>query len=346
MELNILLTCGGNGVFPHLTSYKNSKKYKTRIVLADVEKLTGSLYSETVDKSYVIPKFTEKNYISTILTLIKKEKIDILYSGYDEEMILLSQNRDKIEALGCKMLLPTTQAMEKAFDKAKTFYALEKKVLMPQTYLYPDQKESLNFESLFEKLDGKCIIKPVLSPGGGRGISVPNTKEEYQKELKKIIDLNIPFMIQNLVQGDEYNVSTLNDLDSNLIYSFSRKKIEKRVIKSSTIAAVTCKDEAVIKVALDSLNYLGLEQGFNNVELIKEYSTNKIYLIEINGGRTAAQDANIVGAGVNFTDYMIDILLENKISELPSIEDGVVSLKVQVDLITTLDKIESMEVMI
>ena len=67
------------------------------------------------------------------------------------------------------------------------------------------------------------------------------------------------------------------------------------------------------------------------------------YLIEVNGGRTAAQDMNIVASGINITDCMISILKGREVTPIEHPKDGLVSLKVRMDIITEMKDIESVK---
>jgi len=148
-------------------------------------------------------------------------------------------------------------------------------------------------------------------------------------------------MIQEVVDGDEFNVTCLHDMEGKSVYSLSRRKFEKRKIKSTTTAAVIETQTDVVEQALAAIEVLKLKPGFNNVEIIRSRKDSKPYFIEVNGGRTAAQDMNVVAAGVNITDLMVDILRGESVEPIDDIQQGIASLKIRKDVIVNYSDIAS-----
>jgi len=229
------------------------------------------------------------------------ESFGNMTSGLDEEIPILAKNRALIEDKNCMLLSPSEQALKTALDKKETFHVLKDRVLQPKTFFLDGL---VDYGKIYNELSGRVVIK-ITSSRGGRDIYFPDDVEEYEFYLRKAEKMSKEqkreFMIQEVIEGDEYNITTLHDLEGKLIYSFSRRKFEKRKIKSTTTAAVIETQTDVVEQALAAIEVLKLKPGFNNVEVICSRKDSKPYFIEVNGGRTAAQDMNVVAAGVNIS---------------------------------------------
>lgn len=342
LPINVLLAPGGGpGILAQIAALNDSRKYKARIVCADNNPASGNLYLPEVDARYQIPLCSSEDYIPTILKLIEREKIDFYYCGLDEELPLLAEHHDVFEAAGCKLLIPSTESLKCALDKICCFNKLKGKFALPRTFVI---NKMLDSDQAYEELGGKIIIKAAASRGG-KHIYIPEDRDEYDFILRKVCryhkETGQRFIIQEFLTGNEYNVTTLHDLEGDLVYAICRRKFETRLVKSTTIAAVIEAREDVIRLALGSIHELGAMLGFNNVEIIVSDADDKPYLIEINGGRTAAQDMNVVASGINLMDLMIDILRGEKVTPIPHPPNGLASLKIRQDIIVNSDEIRA-----
>jgi carbamoylphosphate synthase large subunit len=341
-QVNVLLTPGGGpGILAQLASLKKSKKYSARAVLADSNPASGNLYLPDVDARYSIPECLTPEFIPAILRLIKGENIHFYYSGLDEEMPILAKNRGLIEDNGCRLLLPGAKALENALNKRSTYDILRDKVTMPRTWFFDND---LDADAVFDQLKGKIMIK-VISSRGGRHIYIPQNREEYHFYVKRAERLfreqQLEFMLQEVIEGTEYNVTSLHDTRKKVVYAISRRKFEDRKIKSTTTAAVIERREDVIDQAVTAVREMDLLPGFNNVECVVSKEDGKPYFIEVNGGRTAAQDMNIVASGVNLTDLMMDICQGEEVKRVPHPPDGLAILKIRKDVLVNFKDIQS-----
>ena len=343
LPVNFLITpAGGPGILPELESLKQSKRYAARAVLADSNPATGNMFLPGVDARYRIPECTADDFIPALLRLIEKEKIDYHYSGLDEEMPILAKHRKAFKKAGCRLLLPESEALACALDKKATEEKLRGTVRMPKTF---PLNGSMDTSKIYEELEGGVLIK-ATGLRGGRQIYIPDDREEFDFYFERCLRLSkkseLEFIIQAYIEGTEYNVTTLHDLEHRQIFAVCRRKFENRQIKSTTTAAVVERRDDVIEQAVAAVRGLNLTPGFNNVEIIVSNADDQPYFIEVNGGRTAAQDLNLVASGINLTDLMIDVLRGEKVESIPHPEGGVVSLKIRRDVITNYSDVMEM----
>lgn len=337
----VLLTPGGGpGILAQLAALKSSTRYACRTVLADSNPASGNLFLPEVDAAYRLPACDSADYLPTLLRLIVRERITVIYSGLDEEMPVLAHKRTALAEAGCGLLLPPAQALEVCLDKAASFRRLDGTVRMPRTWFVDD---GFDADEVWRETDGRVVVK-VAASRGGRHVYMPEDREEYDFVLGRLRRIagreDLRFLAQQLIEGDEYNVSSLHDLDDRLIYAVSRRKFETRRMKSTTTAAVIQRNDAVIDQALAAVAGLGLTPGFNNAEIIVSAEDGLPYLIEVNGGRTAAQDMNLVAAGINLTDLLIDILRGEAVTPFSHPADGKAILKIRKDVVVDYADIE------
>ncbi len=294
-----------------------------------------------VDAAYQLPPCDDKSYIPALRRLIERERIGVLYSGLDEELPILAHYRDVIEALGCRILLPPEEALQRALDKQLMDECLRNRIRMPRTWFLDNDFAA---DRVWAELEGRVVIK-VLASRGGRHVYMPENRDEYDFILRRVARLSaggtMRFLVQELIEGDEFNVSTLHSCDGQLVYAVSRRKFEKRRNKSTTTAAVIERNDAMIALAVTAVETLGLMPGFNNVELIASQRDGLPYLIEVNGGRTAAQDMNILASGINLTDLLIDLVHGIRVDPISHPPDGKAILKIRKDVVVDYAEIEA-----
>ena len=330
MKRLLVTTAGGSGVYPTIEAVKSSR-YEVALTLVDGSELAGALYE--VKEGAVVPFVDDGRYFCVMERLIRERKIEYLMAPLDEELLLLSRHRAWLEGLGVKALLPDEEGMRATWDKIETYRRLGD--MMPESYILGEVDDP---KALYERLEGRVLLKPALSRGG-RGIVVPEDEEEFLFYFRRFKRKKVPYLIQKLVEGREYNITTLHEPNGRLVYALARWKFEGRLIKSGSKASVLLENPRVEAFALKTLARLGLESGFNNVEVIE--NEEGIYLIEVNGGRIAAQDMNIVKAGVNYIDLMFDIL-DGRPVETPKVAYGMCNLKTSRDIWVHYDEIEKM----
>jgi carbamoyl-phosphate synthase large subunit len=342
MRCIFLLTPGGGpGILAQVESLRRSSGLDARIILADSNPASGNLFLPEIDDRFRVPPCSDYRFVEALAGLLLREGVDYWYSGLDEELPVIARHRGVFEAAGCRLLLPPVEALEAALDKKRTHVLTEKVVLTPRT-VFLSLGDDLDV--LWDAFEGRLLFKLVNSRGG-RGIFIPHDFDEhrlYSLRVRKRMREGARFMAQELVRGDEYNVSMLHDHAGVPLYAVSRRKFETREVKSTTTAAVIESNQAVIDQALAVVAAMGLYPGFNNVETILSKNDGRPYFIEINGGRAAAQDMNLVAAGIPMMDMMVDLAEGRHLEPIPHPADGTAILKIRKDVVVSWADITNM----
>ena len=183
----ILITSIGGGLGTELVNQiKKTTKFKNIVIVGvDMIKQTTSRYF--VDKFYQVPPPTKKNYISKILKIIKKEKINLVIPGSDLEAINLCKKRNHFESKKCFLASVELKTLANFTTKEKTYQSLKKNNLPCAKFdIAKNHLELIKFIRKFEKQE--FVIKPSVSIGG-RDISVFRndiSKNLYFNEKKEI----------------------------------------------------------------------------------------------------------------------------------------------------------------
>src|SRR5258706_15546227 len=121
--LKILLT--GSGAPGCVTIYKclTRRNINIEIYGCDTKKQTaGSFYAK---KHFTVPDGSDTNYISKILNLCEKEKIDILLPITDSELLPLSKNKVMFKKHGINIAISDSKAILLTSNKASLFEFLK-----------------------------------------------------------------------------------------------------------------------------------------------------------------------------------------------------------------------------
>lgn len=240
MSDNILITSiGGIRGRDLALKIKNENK-NLKVFTGDLNKQENMNYFS--DGFFVLknPK-NKKKYISHINQIVKKNKIKLIIPGSDDEAILMSEYKNKIERLGAKVATVDFKLLKNFKDKYNTYQHLTKKGLYKIYWEKINNVKELKYSIKKALLTmDKVVLKPIYSRGG-RDITIVanhNIKTEYfnnQKELmvsKKLFlkkyfinyKKKFPLIIMQKLKGTPYDVDILA-WQGKLIKCVVRKRI-------------------------------------------------------------------------------------------------------------------------
>ena len=90
-----------------------------KVIATDMSKLAPAIYE--ADKYYIVPKMTALEYLDVVLDICKKEEITGVLSLIDPELSLLSENKDRFEALGTTVIGSSYELCEMSLDKFRMY---------------------------------------------------------------------------------------------------------------------------------------------------------------------------------------------------------------------------------
>jgi carbamoyl-phosphate synthase large subunit len=264
--MNLLFLSSSN----HVQLIKSFKEAYKRL------NLDGNIYSADINKNcasslitkkhFIVPLSKSNDYFPRLKKIIESYKIDIVLSTRDEEIVLLSNNRELFEDLDCFLLASKKNSVSLCYDKLNLarFFA-KNNISHPKTYKYGELKtlKSTKFPLICKPRYGK----------GSMGIFLARNFTVIKHQ---IIDTK-NYIFQEYIKGHEYTVDVLNDLNEKILSIIPRKRV--LVKGGESIISVTEKNQQIIDMTQNIVEKIGFI-GHINLQCIIE--DQQPYFIEIN----------------------------------------------------------------
>jgi len=242
------------------------------VICADADPLSVGLYY--CKKGYVIPRGDDPNFIPTIFKISKKEHVNGIISGPEEEILSLSKHKELFIKENIIPLVPDYESALICSDKLKTFnFFMKLGIPTPTTLLVENGRID---EKLLKTMDFPVVLKPRFGRGG-RGIYIAQNKNELKFYLSKISKSD--YLIQELIQGVECTIDVFSDLNGEPLSIVPRKRLA--VESGIAVKSQTFYDKEIIEYAYRITKKLNLI-GPANIQCIIDKSDNVPKFIEIN----------------------------------------------------------------
>lgn len=324
--MNILFTCAGRRNYL-INYFKEALNGNGKVFATDMQLTAPALVD--ADVAIQVPGIYSKEYISSLIEIIKKHKIDAVISLNDLELPILSSVKEEIEKLGTKVIVSNEDAINIAFDKWVTVKFLEKNGLKtPKTFIdFEEAKKAIEIGELKFPL----VVKPRWG-SASIGIDFPEDLVElelaYQLQtirLKRTIlaeaskeDINHAILIQEKIPGIEYGMDVLNDFEGNYVGTFVREKLQMR--SGETDKAISIVDNRFNEIGRtigENLKHIG------NLDCDVFEHDGELYVLELNprfgGGYPFSHEAGNNTAAI----YIEWLKGNNNISEYSNYKQGV-----------------------
>lgn len=191
------------------------------------------------DQTVVTPLIYDKDYIGFLKTYCCKKNIEAIISLFDIDLLILAKYKQEFKKIGVTVIVSDVEVVEICNDKWKTYMFLKNAGFhTPKTYL--DKKEAL------QCIENKILQYPIiLKPRWGMGsIAVYTAEDEteleifYKKIERQINDTYLKYesertpnkmvLIQEKLNGQEYGIDVINDLEGVYQTSIAKKKYTMR----------------------------------------------------------------------------------------------------------------------
>jgi len=158
----ILVT--GAGGSPSTNFVRSLRKAPEQFYLIGVDSNKYYLHRAETEERYLIPRTDSKDYLDFLKGIIEETKPDLIYMQPDQEILLISGNRNKLPV---RVFLPCHETIVLCQDKYKSYQKWERAGLkVPETVLVKDEKD---LRYAFKNFGSPIWIRAIVSPGGGMG---------------------------------------------------------------------------------------------------------------------------------------------------------------------------------
>lgn len=167
------------------------------------------------DRNYKISRVNSDTYLQELMDICIGERISLIVPTIDTELLPLALNREIIESkTDAKILLSSTDLIKNCRNKYDTAEWLQTLgFLTPKIYAY-DPSSEYSFPLFIKPFDGSSSINTFKI----------NNREELNFFVKYIPN----YIIQEYIEGIEYTIDVLADLQGNPLYIVPRKRLATR----------------------------------------------------------------------------------------------------------------------
>ncbi len=314
--MNILFTCAGRRTYL-LKYFREQLGCDGQIVATDMQLNAPALTA--ADVRLQVPAVYSPDYVNRTLDICRQYAIDAVISLNDLELPVLAAARDKFEAIGVRLIISSPEVIDICFDKYRTARFVESIGLKtPCTYTsLHDAKKALNEH----KLKFPLVLKPRWG-SGSIGIefvkNMQQLEESYSLLMKKIKESILStasdgdeyILIQEKIDGQEYGMDVMNDLEGNHCAVSVKRKIAMRAGETDKAQTVDNHEIAELgRILGENLRHIG------NLDVDVFERDGQYYILELNprfgGGFPFSYEA-----GVNFPGAIIQWLKGNDASDI------------------------------
>jgi carbamoyl-phosphate synthase large subunit len=260
------------------------KESKYNIIGIDIQnECVGNFISNIYLKC---PRIDDYNYWEYIENIINEYNIHFVFVTNNIETTSWSQKKNYLfEKYNCKVFINDEEIISIADDKLKTYnWCINNNINVP---------EIVSYNSF------PCIIKPLFGCGSSNIMILKNENNIVNQTIKNNSD---KYIIQKFINGIEFTVDVISDENENIINIVPKQRL---LIKNGqSFKSIVKMDEDIIDF-VKNVSVKLKNKSVINVQIIKEFETDKIFLIEINP-RWATTIGLSIRAGVNMPVMLIE----------------------------------------
>lgn len=260
--MNILLTSAGRRSY--LVQYFKEALAGSGKVHASNSEWSTAL--EVADEAVITPLIYDDSYISFLKEYAQKHNIGMIISLFDIDLPVLAQAKQSFKKLGIHIIVSDYNVTQICNDKWKTYQFLKQNNLnAPKSYI---ELGLVKKALLSQEIQFPLIIKPRWGMGSISIFKAEN-KEELKVFYEKVkretnesflkhesqLDPEHVVIIQEYLNGQEYGLDIVNDLDKKYVNTYVKKKTAMR--SGETDEAITEKNEILEKTGEKIASILG-----------------------------------------------------------------------------------------
>jgi carbamoyl-phosphate synthase large subunit len=218
-------------------------------IAADPSPLAPAQYA--ADLRVAPPRIDDPGYVPFLLELVREHNVGAVVPLTDLDLEVLASARPELPAF-----VPDAEVARDTFDKYAAHQLLERHGLpSPPTVLPPEQPDSY-----------PVMVKP-RQGSGARSIHPAADRDEMEFFIRYVKE---PVMVQRLMQGPEFSIDLLSDLDGRCLNAIPRTMIESR--GGESIKGTVIHDAELIELGRSVAEALGVRgpctvQAFRDAEI-------------------------------------------------------------------------------
>ena len=269
--------------------------YPLKIFVNDTSINTAGFWVSDFVKYFITPKVEddEQKYIDILLAQCLKHEINIIIPLMDFEIPVLALNKNLFLEKNIEVIVSDYETAMNCLDKKKNYaFCLSKNIDIPKT-IFSKNVSNIEFPIILKRIQGS----------GSKGQKLINNKKEIV-DFKPGRDL-----LQHYIEGKEFGMDILNDLNGNYLHSFTREKLLMR--GGETDKARTDYSEKYIYLA-KKISQIFQHIGNMDVDFIEDINGH-IYFIDFNPRFGGGYPLTHI-SGFNYLKALLDIIIDKPVT--------------------------------
>jgi len=311
---------------------KEASAFDVRIIGFSYESLEPGIYMhDLVDKTYSIPypSAGAQSLLARIEYINEQENLDIIIPNFDAELYSFIKLESVLKEMGISTFLPTLEQFEERHKVNLESFGKKYDLAVPHSKTIYSINDINTLSSEF--------TYPIVVKGKYYDASIAHSAEQAKAYFNKIsAKWGLPIIIQQFVNGDEYNVIGLGDGNGNTIAAVPMRK-QYITDKGKAWAGISINEEKLLKMTEKFISKTKWRGGFE-LELMKGQDNN-YYLLEINP-RIPAWVYLAVGCGQNIPEALALLAIGEKVKPYKHYDVGKMFIRYSYDMIVNLDEFE------
>jgi len=273
-NIKVLVTgAGAPGISGVIYSLKkNYDNRKVEIIGADINSDVVGKY--LCDKFYSIPSPDKENFIEEVVSICKKEDIDIILPLVTKELFVFSKFKKEFKKEGISVLVSDYDSIILANDKFELIKKCEKiGIPVPKYFKVNNKEDMIKYAKELGYPKNKIIVKPPVS-NGMRGFRIIEKNKDIKErfytekptgiyttldELIEILGNNFPdLLLMEYLLGKEYTVDVFRWKEHCIVIPRTRDLIRSGITFNGTIE----KNDKIIELSKKLSDELNLEYAF------------------------------------------------------------------------------------
>lgn len=241
-------------------------------------------------RAHLVPPTTSSGYISALLEIVRRDKIDLMIPLIDTELPMLSANRDRIAAAGCHVIVSPPRIIDICRDKLETSRFLEENgIPAPRTWQPAEVMSRRRHKFPY-------FLKPRFG-SASKGNAVIRNRDDLEAFVPRVPDA----IVQEMLPGHEHTLDVYAGYDGKPRCVVPRRRLEVR--GGEVVTAITVRHEAIMQTGARVVEALRDCLGVVTIQLFLA-PQGQIHVIEINprfGGGVPLS----IQAGADFPKWLL-----------------------------------------
>lgn len=307
-----------------LRSIKESAEFSGKTIALTYSSLCTGLYQhQYVNQVFLVPypSESEEYLFSRLKEIQAKSRMDVVLPCLDSEIATYARLSQRLQDIGIRTYLPSEESVK---ERSKVFLAefcKQHDFACPQTHVIYQPQE---LEWRAAQLHYPFVLKGNIIDS----VDIYNLQEAHVFFHRLSYEWGLPLIMQEYIDGEEYDIAVVADDQSEVVASVAMKKIGL-TRKGKAFAGVTIEGknfEELVRQVVKALKW----RGPLEIELKHNENLNKTYIIEINA-RLPAWIYTSVGAGLNLPLVYLQLALGQEVTSPVTYKKGTMFVRVTKD---------------